>query len=72
MIPKVMLLGKEIYLTPSPPKNNVSQDSSVSRVMGYGLDGAGLIPVRGKIFLFSTVSRWLRGPPTLLSNGFQV
>jgi hypothetical protein len=44
----------------------VSWDSSVSIEMGYGLDGAGSIPVRGKIFLFSTVSRlvlWPTHPP---------
>jgi hypothetical protein len=34
-----------------------SQDTSISIVAGYGLDGWGLIPGRRKIFLFSTESR---------------
>jgi hypothetical protein len=32
------------------------RDSSVGTVTGYGLDGRGWIPARGKIFLFSTAS----------------
>jgi hypothetical protein len=39
-----------------------SQDSSVSIVKGYDLDGRGSIPGRGKIFLSSTVSRPALGP----------
>jgi hypothetical protein len=34
-----------------------SQDSSVGIATGYGLDGRGSNPGRGKIFLFSTASR---------------
>jgi hypothetical protein len=34
-----------------------SQDSTVSIAMGCGLDVRGLIPGRGKIFLFSIVFR---------------
>jgi hypothetical protein len=30
--------------------------------MGYGLNGQGFIPSRGKIFLFSTASRPAMGP----------
>jgi hypothetical protein len=37
-------------------KNN-SQDNSVSRITGYGLDSWGLIPGKGKIFLFSITYR---------------
>jgi hypothetical protein len=46
-------------------------DSSASVVTGYGLDGWGSIPGRGKRF-FSTPQNpdkfW--GPPGLLSNGY--
>jgi hypothetical protein len=34
-----------------------SRDISVGIVTGYGLDGRGSIPGRGKIFLFSIASR---------------
>jgi hypothetical protein len=37
---------------------------------GFGLNGQGLIPGRGKIFLFSIMSGQLWGPPGLLSNGY--
>jgi hypothetical protein len=40
-----------------------SRDSSVGTATGYGLDGRGSIPGRGKIFLLSTVSI-----PVLRSN----
>jgi hypothetical protein len=48
-----------------------SQDSSVSIVMGYGLDGPGSIP--GSERLFSTPQHPDRfwGPLSLLSNGHQ-
>jgi hypothetical protein len=36
---------------------------------GYGLDGRGSIPDRGKIFLFSIESIAILGSPILLSNG---
>jgi hypothetical protein len=39
-----------------------SQDSRVSIVTGYRLDGRGSIPCRGRIFLFSTMSRLAPGP----------
>jgi hypothetical protein len=39
-----------------------SQDSSLGIVMGYRLDGQGLIPSRGQIFLFSMVSKLALGP----------
>jgi hypothetical protein len=39
-----------------------SWDSSVSIVMGCGLDGRGLNPGRGMIFLLSTASRLALGP----------
>jgi hypothetical protein len=39
-----------------------SGDSSVSIVMGFGLDRWGSIPCRSKIFLFSTASRPAMGP----------
>jgi hypothetical protein len=51
---------------------NRSQDSSVSIGMGYGLDGLGSIPGRGKRFLSSPLcQKRLWGPPSLLSNGYQ-
>jgi hypothetical protein len=40
-----------------------SRDSSVDIAMGYGLKGRCSIPGRGKIFLFSTLSR-----PALVST----
>jgi hypothetical protein len=47
-----------------------SRDSSVDIAKGYGLDGMGSIPGRGKgFFLFSTLSRPALSPPNLLSNG---
>jgi hypothetical protein len=50
----------------------MSQDSSVSIATGYGLDGQGSIPGRGKKF-FSTLQRpdWLWCPPSLLLSGYQ-
>jgi hypothetical protein len=39
----------------------MSQDSSFDIVTGYRLDGLGLNPGRGKIFLFSTVSKLALG-----------
>jgi hypothetical protein len=39
--------------------------NSVDIATGYGMDGRGLIPGKGKIFLFSIVSR---GPPSLIIN----
>jgi hypothetical protein len=47
--------------------------------MGYGLDGQGSIPGRGKIFLFSTASRPVLGPtqppiqwiPVVISPGVE-
>jgi hypothetical protein len=38
-------------------KNNLELDNSVGIAGGYGLDGPGSSPGRGKIFLFSTASR---------------
>jgi hypothetical protein len=46
-----------------------SWDSSIGIVPGYGLDDWGLIPGKGKIFLFSSLN-WLWGPPSLLPNGY--
>jgi hypothetical protein len=48
-----------------------NRDSSVGIAMGYGLDGRGLIPGKGKRF-FSTpqLLNRLWGPPNLLSNGY--
>jgi hypothetical protein len=42
--------------------NVASWGSSVSIVMGYGLDGQGSIPGRGKIFLSFIASRPALGP----------
>jgi hypothetical protein len=41
---------------------NRSRDSLVDIATGYGLDGQGSIPNRGKIFLFFIVSRPALGP----------
>jgi hypothetical protein len=73
---------KGTKLISTQPKLNetccfTSPDSSVSIATGYGLDGRGSIPRRGKIFLFSTVSTPtlrltqppIQGSPSLLSKG---
>jgi hypothetical protein len=39
-----------------------SWDSSVGIVTGYGLDGLGSYPIRGKVFLFSMMSKPALGP----------
>jgi hypothetical protein len=39
-----------------------SRDGSVGIMMGCRLDGKGLNPVSGKIFVFSTTSRSALGP----------
>jgi hypothetical protein len=36
---------------------NVNRDSTIDIAMGYGLDGRGSIPGRGRDFLYSTASR---------------
>jgi hypothetical protein len=41
---------------------SVNRYSSFGTRTSYGLDGRGSIPVRGKIFLFSTASRLTMGP----------
>jgi hypothetical protein len=50
---------------------NNNRDSAVGTVTGYGLDGRCSIPGRGKIFLFSVLSRLVLGPTPLLSSGYQ-
>jgi hypothetical protein len=47
----------------------MSWDNSFSIETGYGLDGRGSIPSRGWIFLFSTASRPILGPHSLLIKG---
>jgi hypothetical protein len=43
-----------------------------SIVTGYGLDGRGLIPGKGKIFCFMPhYPDWFWSPPIVLSNGYQ-
>jgi hypothetical protein len=68
-----------LFFTRSPlwsfRRNNYSlrsQDSSVCTATGYGLDGRGAVPGRGKTF-FSTPQplNQLWGPPSLLSNGYR-
>jgi hypothetical protein len=50
----------------------VSLDISLGTVIGYGLEGQGLIPSRGKISLFSTVSKLAPGAhPASYSIGTQ-
>jgi hypothetical protein len=49
----------------------ISRDSPVGIATGYGLDGRGSIPSRGKRFLCSPRSPdRLRGPAQLLYNGY--
>jgi hypothetical protein len=54
-------------------KNNRSLESSVGIATGYGLDGRGLIPGRGKRF-FSIPQRsdCLWAPDSLLYNSYRV
>jgi hypothetical protein len=42
--------------------NNKISTFHIGIVMGYGLDGRGLIPTRGKIFLLSIATRPALGP----------
>jgi hypothetical protein len=50
----------------------MSQESSVSRARGYGLDGRGSIPDRSKRLFSSPQSLdRLCGPPSFLSNGYR-
>jgi hypothetical protein len=46
------------------------RDSSVGIAAGYGLDGPGIEPGGGEIFLTHPDRPW--GPPSLLYNGFRV
>jgi hypothetical protein len=47
-------------------------DSSVGIATGYGLDGRGSIPGKGKIFYpTSRILDWLWGPPSLLYNMYR-
>jgi hypothetical protein len=48
-----------------------SRDSSVPTATSYGLDGPGLIPGRTRFFSSSQCPKRLRGPPSLLSNGYR-
>jgi hypothetical protein len=45
-----------------------SRDSSVGIAAAYGLDDWGSIPVRDKIFIFSTASTWALGPSQYLAE----
>jgi hypothetical protein len=40
----------------------MSRDSSVIIASGYGIDCRGSVPLRGKVFIFSTASRPVLGP----------
>jgi hypothetical protein len=46
-------------------------DNSVGIATSYKLDISGSVSSRGKIFWFFTAPKPARGPPSLLSNGFQ-
>jgi hypothetical protein len=46
----------------APLDTRICRDSSVGIATGYGLDGRGSNPGRGKIFLFSTASGQALGP----------
>jgi hypothetical protein len=68
--PETILLRIKWTVSPHPTKR--TRNSSVSIATGYGLDGQGSIPGRGKIY-FSTPPRSDRflGPPNFLSNGYR-
>jgi hypothetical protein len=51
-----------------------SQDSIVGIATGYALDDRGVgvrVPVGSRIFFSPQHPDWLRGPPSLLFNGYQ-
>jgi hypothetical protein len=52
------------------PSINRSRDSVVGIATRYGLEGPGIESRWGEIF--RTYRDWLRGPPSLLYNGYWV
>jgi hypothetical protein len=65
----------QVYVDPWPISSVKyvfsTRDSSVSIETGYGMDGKGSIPGRGRRFLCSQQRPdRLWGPPSLLSNGY--